>query len=248
MQKKDNGFMENKMSFSMIVPTYCEAENIPDLVKRIASVDFGRRFFEVILVDDGSEDGTVDIVKALHIEYPWLKLIVRQGKRGLSRSVIDGFQAATYPILMIMDADLSHPPERIPDMLAQLEKPDVDMVVGSRYIKGGSIDEVWPIHRKFISTLSAYLARLILSGRVKDPLSGFIGIRKERYLSGDPANAIGWKIGLELMVKCHCKNIVEIPIIFSERKLGKSKLNMKIGFDYLKQIKQLFIYKYFEHV
>jgi len=240
--------MHNNTPCSIIIPTYQEVDNIPELVQRLSRVDFGKRLFEVILVDDSSGDGIETVTDELRAHYPWLQLKIRKGERGLSRAVIEGFQAASYPFLIMMDADLSHPPEKIPELLAQLEKTEVDMVVGSRYIKGGSIDEIWPLHRKIISRCSAKIAKLVLPTRVNDPLSGFLAIKKQTFLLGQKINPIGWKISLEMMVKCHCHTIVEIPINFAERKLGASKLNINVGLDYLKQIKELFMYKYFKTI
>ncbi|VVC77000.1 Undecaprenyl-phosphate mannosyltransferase [Aquicella siphonis] len=232
-------------SFSIIIPTYCEARNIPDLAQRIANVDFGGRQFEVLLIDDNSQDGIANVVHHLAFAYPWLQLIVRTEKRDLSQSVICGFRNARHPLIVTMDADLSHPPESIPAMLEMLADTGTDMVIGSRYIPGGSSDHNWPFIRKITSRTAALIARMLLTAPVKDPLSGFLAFRKDLFLSGDPLEPIGWKVGLELMIKCRCKNIREIPIHFSQRSHGKSKLNMKISFDYLRHIIKLMRYQLF---
>jgi dolichol-phosphate mannosyltransferase len=238
--------MLDRSPFSIIVPTYREATNILALAKRIAEVDFSGREFEVILVDDNSNDGTVELVDQLQSQYPWLKILVRQSPRNLSQSILDGYHAARHSLLVTIDADLSHPPEKIPEILGLLADPKVDMVLGSRYIKGGGVDEKWPLHRIVISRMSAFIANILLVWGVKDPLSGFVGLRRERYTSGAKINTIGWKIGLEIMVKCRCNNIKEVPIVFSHRLSGKSKLNLKIGLEYFTQLRQLFFYKYFQ--
>ncbi len=234
--------------FSIIIPTYHEANNLPNLVKRIAQVNFGSRDFEVILADDNSQDNTLAVAKQLSIQYPWLKLLTRHGKkRDLSQSILDGYDAAQYPILITMDADLSHPPEKIPDMLTILNDPTVDAVIGSRYIPGGSTDPSWPITRVFTSKLAAWIAQFFLRIPVKDPLSGFLAIRKQTLLAGDTLKPIGWKIGLEIIIKCHCHHIREIPIYFSQRQQGTSKLNVKISFDYLRHITYLLWHKITTH-
>src|SRR3989344_9539625 len=148
--------------FSIIVPTYKEAKNIPELSERIASNHFSQRF-EVIIVDDNSQDGTIEVIEKLRRQYSWLKLITLKNSRSLSKAVITGIQNANYPIIIIMDADLSHPPEKIPEMLHVLSQPDVDMVIGSRYVKGGSVDHGWPFARKLISRLCAILAGTVVS-------------------------------------------------------------------------------------
>ena len=142
-----------------------------------------------------------------------------------------------------MDADLSHPPEKIPLMLAILDQPNIDIVIGSRYVKGGSVDHKWPFIRKLTSRVAALLAKIVLINNVKDPLSGFLAVRKNTFVAGDPLTPIGWKIGLELMVKCRCKNIREIPIHFSQRRHGKSKLNFRISMDYLRHVMKLLRYR-----
>lgn len=228
------------VGFSLIIPTYQEALNLGNLLQRIASIDFAQ-LFEVILVDDNSQDGTEKVVKQLQLQYPWLKWIVRHGPRDLSQAILLGLQQAIYPIIVIMDADLSHPPEKIPLMLAALREADVDMVVGSRYVAGGSIDINMPLKRRLISRGCALLTRLVVP--VRDPLSGFIAIKKERCLRGAALQPLGWKIGLEMMVKCQCKNIREIPIHFTDRKLGKSKFNFKEAINYLRHLSRLIIYK-----
>lgn len=235
--------LQGKMNFTIVVPTYREAENIPKLVKRIAKVDFGNSAFEVLLIDDDSRDGIVEVVNTLNKQYPWLKLITRHERKDLSQSVITGFKQARYPIIITLDADLSHPPEAIPTMLAILSQPNVDFVIGSRYIAGGSTDHTWPWIRKFASLLAAFIVRLLMISPAKDPLSGFIATRKSTFLTADTLKPIGWKIGLEIMVKSHCKNIREIPIHFSQRHLGTSKLNFKISCDYLHHVIRLLWYK-----
>lgn len=235
--------LAERNNFSIIIPTFQEVSNIPALIKRIASVDFQNRQFEVLIVDDNSQDGTTKIVQELQASYPWLNLIVRQAQKSLSLSVIDGFECAKYPLLITMDADLSHPPEKIPEMLDVLSDATVDFVIGSRYINNAKVDEVWPLSRKIVSRVAAQLARILLTANVKDPLSGFFAIKKSKYVSSDRLNPIGWKIGLEIMIKSQCKTIREIPIEFSERHSGLSKLNGKIALLYLRHLKRLAFYK-----
>ncbi len=233
----------NEASVSIIIPTFREAKNIPELIQRIVQVDFSPRSFEVILVDDNSQDGTREVVKILQGRYPWVHLLVRLGPKSLSAAAMEGFQKARYPLVLLMDADLSHPPEKIPEMLAQLSDPAVDFVIGSRYVCGGSAAELWPVTRRLTSRFAALLAQLLISRRVKDPLSGFFALRKRALARCDRLRPIGWKIGLELMLKCHCKNIKEVPIHFSERLHGKSKFNFRVASDYLRHVNRLLIYK-----
>lgn len=234
----------NETSVSIIVPTFREAKNIPELIRRIAEVDFGQRSREVILVDDNSQDGISEVVRILQESYPWLRLLVRLGPKSLSAAAMEGFQSARHSLVLLMDADLSHPPQKIPEMLDHLANPAVDFVIGSRYVQGGSADELWPVTRRFTSRLAALLAQVLISRRVKDPLSGFFALRKSALTRCDHLRPIGWKIGLELMLKCRSKNIKEVPIHFSERLHGKSKFNFRVAYDYLRHVQRLLIYKF----
>jgi dolichol-phosphate mannosyltransferase len=236
---------QQKENFSIIIPTYYEAKNLPELAANIAAVNFGDRQFEVILADDDSQDGTPEVVQQLSVTYPWLKLMTRRKKRDLSLSILEGCQMAIYPVLITMDADLSHPPEKIIDMLTILADPAVDAVIGSRYMKGGSTDPSWPMTRVYTSKFGALIARALLVLPIKDPLSGFLAIRKKTLLRGGELKPIGWKVGLEIIIKCHCKNVREIPIHFSQRKHGQSKLTFKISFDYLHHVMILCWHKMF---
>ncbi len=228
--------------YSIIIPTFRESQNVPELVARISQIKFEEPF-EVIFVDDNSQDGIAEVISQLQAQYPWLKLIIRSENRSLSESVIEGCKQAQYGTFIVMDADLSHPPEKIPELIAALSIQDVDFVIGSRYQAGGSTDETWPAARKLISRVAAQISKTLLSISVQDSLSGFFAIRKAKFLEADKLNPIGWKIGLELMIKCHCKKIIEVPIRFSERQRGASKLNIKVVYNYMQHVQRLMCYK-----
>ena len=225
-------------SVSIIVPTYREAENIPELVERLEKIKDLFESFEVFIMDDNSPDETQNVVA--NLKKDWLKLIVRKTNRGLSPAVIDGMKLAQKSILLCMDADLSHPPEAIPAMVDALTEGH-DFVVGSRYIEGGKLDEEWTLFRRINSLVATAMARPFTN--IKDPMSGFFALRRESFERADRLNPIGYKIGLELIVKAHCKNAKEIPIHFADRVKGESKLNMKEQLRYLQHILRLASYK-----
>jgi len=232
--------VKEKTDTSIIIPTFQESENLPELIRQIAGLRTQLTPIELIIVDDDSNDGTEEYITSLN--YNWIKLIVRKNQRGLSSAVIEGFKQAQYSVLVCMDADLSHPVETIPQMVEIIQQGDVDFVLGSRFIKGGSVDKAWSTARKFNAWMARTIAKYIINKT--DPLSGFFCIKKTTFLSVDFLDPIGYKIGLELMTKCNCKNIVEIPIHFSERYKGKSKLTLKERFKYLVHISRLLKYKY----
>lgn len=225
---------------TVIVPTFREAENIPHLVKRVSAVrSLTGLEIELLLMDDDSCDGTVELVESL--QFNWVHAVVRKANRGLSQAVLDGMWRSKNDILIVMDADLSHPPEKIPEMIEVLNS-GAEMVVGSRFIKGGSTDDDWGLFRWINSRFATLLARPLTS--LKDPMSGFFAMRRVAFTSGQDFNPVGYKIGLELIIKCHCERVTEIPIHFSDRRFGKSKLSFNEQVKYLQHIRRLYTYKY----
>ncbi len=227
-----------KDKLSIIIPTYNEKDNITPLVERIQRTLVGRDF-EIILVDDNSADGTIEIVEGLATRYP-VKLFVRRQEKGLATAVIHGIKQAAGDIIGVMDADLQHPPEVLPGLLKAVEN-GADMVFASRYIKGGGCPG-WDMSRKIISRVALTAAHLLLpsSRRVKDPMSGFFMFLREK-VAPDRLKPIGYKIALEIMLVGDFKNIVEVPFIFEERSAGASKLRPQQQIDYLKHIFSLMV-------
>lgn len=218
---------------SIIVPTLNEAENIDLLLERIYAVERLREFdLEVVFSDGASTDRTCE-----HIE-KWqssknIRLVHNQFNSGLSAAVMAGARVAKGEFVIVMDADLSHPPEVIPDMLESLLSGEFDMVIGSRYVKGGDTPE-WPRGRKISSQLATFPARLLTD--VKDPLAGFIGVKRDRLASMN-RDVCGFKIGLELLATSEDKlRVKEIPIIFRDRCHGASKMGLHVVLDYCRQL------------
>lgn len=222
---------------SVIVPTYREAENLGLLVPRIAAaLDAARLDGEIIIVDDDSPDNTARVCGKLALEYP-LRLIARKGERGLSSAVVHGLLVALGEVMVVMDADLSHPPEQVTALALAAMGPGVDFVIGSRYVPGGGTDESWGLFRQLNSRVATLFARPFT--RAKDPLAGFFALRRDVLARAEALDPIGYKIGLELIVKCHCRNIVEIPIAFQNRQRGESKLNLRQQWNYLVHVTRL---------
>jgi dolichol-phosphate mannosyltransferase len=167
--------------------------------------------------------------------------VVRTTDRGLSRAVLDGLRRATGDVLVCMDADLSHPPEAIPAMLAKLRE-GADFVIGSRYTEGGSTAHDWGFLRWINSRVATWLARPLTY--VSDPMSGFFALRRQTFEAGRDFNPIGYKIGLELVVKCRCERVVEIPIHFADRRFGVSKLTLRQQLLYLGHLWRLYAFKF----
>jgi dolichol-phosphate mannosyltransferase len=140
-----------------------------------------------------------------------------------------------------MDADLSHPPEVIPDFIAALDG-GADFVVGSRYVPGGSTEDGWGVLRWINSKIATWMARPFTT--VRDPMSGFLGFRRETWASAVDLDPVGYKIGLELIVKCRCRHVTEVPIHFSTRRHGESKLSLRVQLQYLTHIVRLARWKF----
>jgi dolichol-phosphate mannosyltransferase len=227
-------------AISVVVPTYREARNLPQLLARVAGVRALHALdLELIICDDDSRDGTAQIIERAAL--PWVRLIVRTENRGLSPAVLDGLRAARHEYLVVMDADLSHPPEKIPEMLLALDQ-GADFVLGSRYVAGGTTAADWGLRRWLNSKVATVMARPFTS--VKDPMAGFFCLTRQTFLRGDDLNPIGYKIALELLVKCRCQRIVEVPIHFADRTLGESKLNLREQLNYIRHLRRLFVFKY----
>src|SRR5690606_1142853 len=225
---------------TVVVPTYKEVENIPLLVERLAAVRERRGFaLDVMFMDDDSRDGSAEAVQVMGL--PWVQLVTRTTERGLSAAVLDGLRRATGDVVVVMDADLSHPPETIPDMLGELEA-GADFVLGSRFVSGGTTDDEWGIFRWLNSKVATLLALPLAP--VKDPMSGFFMLRRSTFLAGRDYQPIGYKIGLELLVKCNCKKPVEVPIHFQDRQFGDSKLSLREQLRYLQHIRRLYMYRF----
>lgn len=226
-------------SVSIIVPTYQEVKSLPALVDRLEGLKRAGWDLELIIVDDDSQDGTVELVESMH--HDWIRLMVRSEDRGLSTAVMTGLDEASHECLVVMDADLSHPPESIPAFIKALDN-GADFVIGSRYVRGGSTEDGWGVLRWVNSKVATVMARPFT--RVKDPMSGFLGLHKKTWCGAMDLDPVGYKIGLELVVKCRCENVVEVPIHFSTRRHGESKLTLKVQRDYLLHILRLARWKY----
>ncbi|MER3447918.1 MAG: hypothetical protein C4291_14300 [Candidatus Dadabacteria bacterium] len=218
------------MKVSVIVPTYKEKDNLPELIDRIFKALKGYDF-EVIIVDDNSPDGTAGVARGLSKIYGNIKVIERPVKLGLASAIRDGISNADGDVIVCKDADLQHPPELLPKMIEKA-KEGYEVVIASRYIDGGKI-EGWSAFRKFISKSAILLAHILFPKMraVKDVASGFF-LLKRGVISGTQLNSTGYKIIPEVLVKGKYERVTEIPYVFKPRKRGKSKLSLKDVISY----------------
>jgi dolichol-phosphate mannosyltransferase len=222
---------------SIVVPTYNESENLPILVERTRKA-LGRTKHEIIVVDDNSPDGTGEIAELLAKKYGNIKVIHREKKMGLASAVVAGFKHVSAPVICVIDADLQHPPEKISELFDRI-KSGADIVVASRYVKGGDI-KGWAKSRKIISRGAEILARLAIPGShgLSDPLSGFFMFKKD-VVKGAELEPIGFKILLEVLVKGSYKKVDEVPYVFEKRLRGKSTLGFRENLNYLRHLSRL---------
>jgi dolichol-phosphate mannosyltransferase len=229
-----------RTGISVVVPTYREVDNIPLLLARLHRLRRDHEItLEVLFMDDDSQDGSVEAVEKAGFD--WARIIVRTKNRGLASAVIDGFRAARHPVLVCMDCDLSHPPEKIPQLILGLDAGQ-QFMIGSRYVPGASTDDDWGFLRWLNSRIATLLARPLT--QISDPMSGFFALRKSDFEKARDLNPVGYKIALELIVKCGFENVGEVPIHFADRVHGESKLTLKEQLKYIQHLRRLYLYRF----
>jgi len=218
---------------TIVVPTLNERENILPLVERLDAV-LPRSAWEVIFVDDDSNDGTADAVRALARHDPRVRCIQRIGRRGLATACIEGALASSAPYVAVMDADLQHDEGLLPDMLEALSRGSCDVVVGSRYVPGGGVGE-WDSGRAGLSAIATRLSRGLCRVSIADPMSGFFMFRREvleaslRRMSGH-----GFKILLDLLASSPRElRVKELPFVFRVRRHGCSKMDSAVAWEFI---------------
>lgn len=225
----------NSASISVVVPTYNEAANLPELARRLFSLGFPD--LKLVIVDDSSPDGTVDVARRLSKKYHGrVRVIERPMKQGLGTAYLAGFARALADgsdYIVQMDADLSHAPEDVPRMLRLLEHSDV--VIGSRYIEGGGVDVDWSFWRRLLSSCANVAIRAIAGLRVRDATSGFKAYRSPvlRSLALGGLRCKGFGFQTEVAHACQRKGyaVTEYPIIFTDRAHGSSKMSVSIALE-----------------
>ncbi|MDL2407041.1 glycosyltransferase family 39 protein [Rhizobium calliandrae] len=224
--------MTHQQLISVVVPTLNETDNIDILLSSLLSQSGGDIALEVLIADGGSTDGTIERVRAWERKAS-VRLISPGGKGGLAGDVLAAARYASSDIVVVMDADLSHPPEEICNLVLPIIDGTSDMVVGSRYVPGGATPD-WPRSRRLLSRLGGALAWPLTD--MRDPMSGFFAVRKERLLAIDP-KAIGFKIGLEIIAEGgDALRLTEIPITFRDRVHGQTKIGWGHMIDYARRL------------
>jgi dolichol-phosphate mannosyltransferase len=223
---------------TMVVPTYNEQGNLGRLLERLFAVCESQGVdLRVIVVDDSSTDGTGEVAEE------WargarVQVIHRPEKLGLGSAVLAGFAQAGTEAVGVIDADLSHPPELIPLLLTTLHANELDMVVASRYVPNGG-SRGWSLRRFVLSRLGCALARPLTP--VRDPMSGFFLLRADRVFTFNTSET-GFKICLELLVRGRPQRVAEVGYVFTDRDAGRSKLTVREGLMFFRQLLRLYAY------
>jgi dolichol-phosphate mannosyltransferase len=230
--------------YLIVLPTYDERENLPRVIEALAAIrDLTPFDGDVLVVDDNSPDGTGQLADQLAESREWLHVLHREAKEGLGRAYLAGFEwalARPYSHVLEMDCDLSHPPEAVPGML--IASADADLVLGSRYVRGGGV-EGWPPSRKLISRGGCLYARLMLGVPIRDLTGGFKCFRRWVLESLDLSHvrAGGYAFQIELTYRTLRMGgrVVELPITFTDRTLGNSKMSRSIVIEAVRQVPAL---------
>lgn len=219
---------------SIVAPTLNERDNVRPLFAAIAAA-MGETPWEIIFVDDNSKDGTAEEAKALSLEDARVRCIRRVGRRGLSTAAIEGFLASAAPYIALIDADMQHDEAALPAMLAKLQADEADIVVGSRYVDGGSADGLADAGRAWLSKAGGWLAHKVLRVTVSDPMSGFFAMKRSVFDGIAPAlSGQGFKILTDILASAETPlRHGEVAYTFRPRNAGESKLDAGVKIDYL---------------
>jgi dolichol-phosphate mannosyltransferase len=233
-QRLQSGQFGLGRSVSIVVPTYNERGNIPELLRRLDRVMRGIDW-EVIIVDDDSADRTWELTKSLALKDPRIRVLRRVGKRGLAGACIDGILSSSAPIVAVMDADLQHSEDILPEMIEVIASGAADLAIGSRYAGVGEAAGGFDARRAAISRFSGWVANRVLGARTSDSMSGFFAIRRERVEAiADRLSPTGFKVLLDIIASSPAgMNIAEVPYSFRERHSGSSKLDSKVALDFV---------------
>jgi dolichol-phosphate mannosyltransferase len=225
--------LARNIELSIVIPTFAERANVPLVLERLAKALQGVQY-EVIFVDDDSPDGTADLVRSFARLNPDIRILQRIHRRGLASACVEGMLSSAAPFLAVMDADLQHDETILPHMLYAMKTQQLDVVVGSRHVAGGSMGRFAP-WRIALSKLGRRLSSLVCRCHIADPMSGFFLIRREFFMeNAHRISGIGFKILVDILASSRRRpKIAEVPYTFRPRLHGESKLDILVGVEYL---------------
>ncbi|GGY91188.1 glycosyltransferase [Streptomyces poonensis] len=235
---RDTGIPEPG-AVTVVVPTFNESGNVRELLRRITEAVPARLPCEVVFVDDSTDD-TPDVIRAAARDCPFPVTVLHRDEPagGLGGAVVEGMKAATSDWIVVMDGDLQHPPALVPDLVAAGERTAAGLVVASRYIEGGSRAGLAGGYRIAVSRAATWLTKALFPRRlhgISDPMSGFFAIRRS-MVTAEVLQPLGYKILLELAVRCRPRAVTEVPFVFQDRFAGESKSTAKEGWRFLRHL------------
>ncbi|EQD35922.1 dolichyl-phosphate beta-D-mannosyltransferase [mine drainage metagenome] len=224
---------------TVILPTYNEREALPPLLRALGEI-LSRQGFrsEILVVDDDSPDGTAEVARSTALPVP-LTVRVRRGERGLASAILFGLREAGGRVAVVMDADGSHPAVTVLPLVKAVVEGGAEMALASRYTSGGETRD-WPLGRRLISHGATFLARPLTSAR--DPMTGFFALDRA-ILSRSSLDPVGYKIALEILVRSRPAPIQEVPFVFTERSVGRSKMGAREMARYLRHLGRLYRFR-----
>ena len=232
--------MNLRQKVAIVLPTLREAESLRILLPRVLAALAGVKIpFEILVVDDDSRDGTVEYARDAALADPRIRVVVRRGQQGLAGAILHGWDQTDATILGVMDADLQHPPELLPNLLAEI-LDGRDLAIGSRYAEGaGSVG--WNPLRRLYSRIAVYATWPLQKAeiRVSDPLSGYFLVRRA-CVDGIVFRPHGFKLLLEILGRGRIRSIGEVPLAFGRRSAGKSKASLKVAWEYAHLLASLY--------
>jgi dolichol-phosphate mannosyltransferase len=226
-------FVDRPLDISIVLPTFNEYENVPELIARLKDALRGLRW-ELVFVDDDSPDGTAGLVHEYARQDSRIRLLHRVGRRGLSSACIEGMLSASSQYVAVMDADMQHDESILPEMLARLRQGGLDVVVGTRNADGGSMGE-FPASRQLLSRMGRNLTRSLCQCELSDPMSGFFLVRRSFFLEVvHRLHGGGFKILVDMLASSERRvNLGEVGYRFRSRRRGESKLDLNCGIELL---------------
>ena len=224
---------------TVVLPTYNEREALPPLLLSLGETLSPQPFrSEVLVVDDDSPDGTAAVARATALPVP-LTVRVRKGERGLASAILLGLREARGRVAVVMDADGSHPAVTVVPLVRAVVEGGAEMALASRYMSGGETRD-WPFFRRLISHGATFLARPLTSAH--DPMSGFFALDRG-ILARATLDPVGYKLALEILVRCRPAPIKEVPFVFTERSVGRSKMGTQEMMRYLRHLGRLYRFR-----
>lgn len=238
--------MQPHEKLALVIPALREAKSLPRLLREIRAVlEQSTIPYEILVVDDHSQDGTEELVSSIAGKDARVRLLVRRHERGLAGAILHGWQQTDASILGVMDADLQHPPHLLAELMAKISAGN-DLALASRYVNGGRTHR-WNPLRKLMSAASVWVTiPLQRSGiRVTDPMSGFFLVRR-KCVENIPFRPSGFKLLLEILVRGRIRSVSEVPFAFGVRHAGRSKAGLAVASDYLRLLASLYVARWKE--